>query len=360
MKFGEFVAVDHVSFCIRSGEIFGFIGSNGCGKSTTMKMLTGLLPATEGTASLFGNPVDPHDINTRRRVGYMSQSFSLYSELTLRQNLVLHARLFGVAEPEIPKRVEQLAQRFGISDDLESMPDKLTLGSRQRLSLAAAMIHKPELLILDEPTSGVDPISRDRLWQLMIDLARDDKITIFISTHFMNEAARCDRISLMHSGRVLVIGTPKELVAERGVQNLEQVFIDYLKEADETKEASAGEASEAPASNGDSTAVEATAIREAAAPASQGSAAQKVSRTFSFGRAWSYSLREARELQRDPLRATMALLGTFILMLVVGLGINLDVENLNYAVLDYDQTLLSHNYALNLSGSRYFLEQPPF
>ncbi len=359
MKFGEFVAVDHVSFCIRSGEIFGFIGSNGCGKSTTMKMLTGLLPATEGTASLFGNPVDPHDINTRRRVGYMSQSFSLYSELTLRQNLVLHARLFGVAEPEIPKRVEQLAQRFGISDDLESMPDKLTLGSRQRLSLAAAMIHKPELLILDEPTSGVDPISRDRLWQLMIDLARDDKVTIFISTHFMNEAARCDRISLMHSGRVLVIGTPKELVAERGVQNLEQVFIDYLKEADETKEASAGEASEAPASNGDSTAVEATAIREAAAPASQGSAAQKVSRTFSFGRAWSYSLREARELQRDPLRATMALLGTFILMLVVGLGINLDVENLNYAVLDYDQTLLSHNYALNLSGSRYFLEQPP-
>jgi ribosome-dependent ATPase len=335
MRFGDFVAVDHASFLIRRGEIFGFIGSNGCGKSTTMKMLTGLIPATGGSASLFGHPVDPRDIETRRRVGYMSQSFSLYSELSVEQNLVLHARLFRVPEAEIPGRVVELAGRFGLGDDLESMPEKMTLGSRQRLSLAVAMVHKPELLILDEPTSGVDPIARDRLWQLMIDLARNDKVTIFISTHFMNEAGRCDRISLMHGGRVLVTDTPAELMRLRGAETLEQAFIGYLKEA-------GGPVDEQPA---------------AATPPQEVLPARR--RAFSFGRAWSYSLRETLELRRDPVRATMALLGTFILMLVVGYGISLDVEDLRYAVLDGDQTVLSQNYALNLSGSRYFLEREP-
>jgi ribosome-dependent ATPase len=336
MRFGDFVAVDHVSLKIRRGEIFGFIGSNGCGKSTTMKMLTGLLPATEGHASLLGHEVDPKDLATRRRVGYMSQTFSLYTELTVRQNLVLHARLFQVPEPVIPQRVAEMARRFGLLDVFDAMPDSLPLGIRQRLSLAVAMVHQPELLILDEPTSGVDPIARDSLWQLMIDLARNDKVTIFISTHFMNEAERCDRISLMHAGRVLVTDAPAELVRLRGAASLEAAFIGYLREAGD-----------------DVIPPPVAAVRTAV------SVRAPQRRGFSLSRAWSYTLREALELRRDPVRGTMALLGSAVLMLVFGYGINMDVENLNYAVLDRDQTGLSRNYALNLSGSRYFVERPP-
>ena len=337
MRFGDFLAVDHANFRIRRGEIFGFIGSNGCGKSTTMKMLTGLLAATEGRASLLGHEVNPKDIATRRRVGYMSQAFSLYSELSVRQNLVLHARLFLVPEASIPARVNEMAGRFGLVDSLDAMPDNLPLGIRQRLSLAVAMVHKPELLILDEPTSGVDPIARDVLWQLMIDLARNDHVTIFISTHFMNEAGRCDRISLMHAGKVLVTDTPAELVRKRGSHTLEDAFISYLKDAGSGEEISEPPEPEKPS------VVPPAPKREA----------------FSIGRAWSYTLRETLELRRDPVRATMALLGTAILMFVFGYGISLDVENLTYAVLDHDRTTLSQNYALNLSGSRYFLERPP-
>ncbi|HAT32011.1 MAG TPA: multidrug ABC transporter ATP-binding protein, partial [Janthinobacterium sp.] len=225
MRFDDFVAVDHVSFRIGRGEIFGFLGSNGCGKSTTMKMLTGLLPASEGEARLFGQAVDPNDLDTRRRVGYMSQAFSLYGELTVRQNLALHARLFHVPEGDIPARLDEMVARFGLGEVLDALPEALPLGIRQRLSLAVAMVHKPELLILDEPTSGVDPIARDTFWRLMIELARRDQVTIFISTHFMNEAERCDRISLMHAGRVLVSAAPAELVRARGTATLEQAFI---------------------------------------------------------------------------------------------------------------------------------------
>ncbi len=341
MRFGGFMAVDHVSFKIRRGEIFGFIGSNGCGKSTTMKMLTGLLQASEGSASLLGHAVDSKDLATRRRVGYMSQAFSLYTELTVRQNLVLHARLFQVPESDIPKRVAEMVARFGLQDVPDALPDSLPLGIRQRMSLAVAMVHRPELLILDEPTSGVDPIARDTLWQLMIDLARNDRVTIFISTHFMNEAARCDRISLMHAGKVLVTEVPAELVRLRAAASLEAAFISYLKAAEDIANPPP------PAGLKPVTAATAEPVREVP---------RKV---FSLSRAWSYTLRETLELKRDPVRGTMALLGTAVLMLVFGYGINMDVENLSYAVLDRDQTGLSRNYALNLSGSRYFVERPP-
>ena len=299
-----------------------------------MKMLTGLLPASEGEAWLFGQPVDPKDIDTRRRVGYMSQAFSLYNELTVRQNLELHARLFHIPEAEIPARVAEMSERFKLNDVEDVLPESLPLGIRQRLSLAVAVIHRPEMLILDEPTSGVDPVARDMFWQLMVDLSRQDKVTIFISTHFMNEAERCDRISLMHAGKVLASGTPPELVEKRGAASLEEAFIAYLQEA-------AGQSNEAEAP---------PVVHDTTHAPRQG---------FSLRRLFSYSRREALELRRDPVRSTLALMGTVILMLIMGYGISMDVENLRFAVLDRDQTVSSQAWTLNLSGSRYFIEQPP-
>ncbi|MDM7475507.1 ribosome-associated ATPase/putative transporter RbbA [Klebsiella pneumoniae] len=337
MRFGNFVAVDHVNFRIARGEIFGFLGSNGCGKSTTMKMLTGLLPASEGEAWLFGQPVDPKDIATRQRVGYMSQAFSLYSELTVRQNLELHARLFHIPDGEIPGRVAEMCERFMLTEVEDALPADLPLGIRQRLSLAVAVIHRPEMLILDEPTSGVDPVARDMFWQLMVDLARQDQVTIFISTHFMNEAERCDRISLMHAGKVLASDTPQALVEQRGSNSLEEAFIAWLKEAQPSSPVPEEPTSAVASHSGH------TAPRQA----------------FSIRRLFSYSRREALELRRDPVRSTLALLGTVILMFIMGYGISMDVEDLRFAVLDRDQTLSSQGWSQNLAGSRYFIEQAP-
>ena len=277
-----------------------------------MKMLTGLLPASHGQAWLFGQPLRPDDISTRTRVGYMSQAFSLYSELTVRQNLVLHARLFHVPAASIDARVALMLQRFGLTAQQDALPEQLPLGMRQRLSLAVAMVHQPELLILDEPTSGVDPVARDQFWQLLVDLARQDKVTIFISTHFMNEALRCDRISLMHAGKVLVSDTPAAIIASQQATDLEQAFIRYLQQA------GAGEQTQ-------NAAASTAAPTVAAAPAS---------RHFSWRRLWSYASRETLELRRDPIRGALALLGSLVLMLFIGYGITMDVANLNFAVLD--------------------------
>jgi len=345
MRFGDFTAVDHASFRIQRGEIFGFLGSNGCGKTTTMKMLTGLLPASEGRAFLFGHEVEASDLSTRRRVGYMSQAFSLYTELTVRQNLDLHARLFHVPAAEIAGRVAEMIARFDLEDVVDAYPEGLPLGHRQRLSLAVAMIHKPEMLILDEPTSGVDPVARDVFWRILVELSRRDGVTIFISTHFMNEAERCDRISLMHAGKVLVTAEPASLVRERGVETLEEAFIAYLEEA-----------------VGEEPAPPRTAPAAAAPPVAAPAVAEEIRgwrRYFDPRRVISYSLREMLELRRDPVRLILALLGSVMLMFVMGYGISLDVENLTFAVLDRDQTTTSRDYALNIAGSRYFTEKPP-
>ncbi len=345
MRFGDFTAVDHVSFRIKRGEIFGFLGSNGCGKTTTMKMLTGLLPPSEGQALLFGQAVDPHDIGTRRRVGFMTQSFSLYTELTVRQNLELHAHLFTLPEDRIGTRVQEMARRFGLTAVMDNLPDALPLGQRQRLQLAVAMIHGPEILILDEPTSGVDPVARDVFWQIMIDLARNDNVTIFVSTHFMNEAMRCDRISLMHAGRVLVSDEPAALIEKRGAENLEDAFISYL-------EGAAGNESESPAA-------QATEKANVPLPDKGSSRADELGGFFNLRRILSYSRRESLELMRDPVRMAVSLLGSVLLMFALGFGVTMDVENVNFAVLDYDQTVTSHDYELNMAGSHYFIERPP-
>jgi ribosome-dependent ATPase len=343
--FGKFMAVDHVTLSVTRGEIFGFLGSNGCGKSTTMKMLTGLLKATSGQALLFGKPVSAGDLEVRRHVGYMSQAFSLYTELSVRQNLLLHAQLYSVPETEIEARVNEMTQRFELETVLDQLPEGLPLGIRQRLSLAVAVIHRPSMLILDEPTSGVDPIARDIFWELMLGLSRNDGVTIFISTHFMDEAARCDRISLMNAGKILTTGEPAALVAARKLDTLEATFIDYLVKA------------QTPTEKANSpTAISAQASTPAPLPSGPQKPSPKHS-AFSLQRLLTYAYREAIELRRDPIRLAMALGGTVLLMIVIGYGINLDVNNVSYAILDHDQTAASQDYVLNLAGSPYFIEK---
>jgi len=339
-RFGNFVAVDHVNFRIAPGEIFGFLGSNGCGKSTTMKMLTGFLPATEGWAKLFGRPMGSNDMEMRRNVGYMTQAFSLYGELTVRQNLELHAQLYHLPGDKIEGRIKELLERYDLKEVANAKPESLPLGIKQRLQLAVAVLHEPAILILDEPTSGVDPIARDAFWRSMIDLSRDDGVTIFLSTHFMNEAERCDRISLMHAGKVLAVGAPLDLVKERGSDSLEDTFVGYLADAagiDRTKKVEAPPPSAMPS--------EAEPIRPP--------------RRFDLARLWAYARRETVELLRDPIRLAFAFFGPIILMLAFGYGISFDIENLQMAAFDQDNTPESRQLLDGFKGSRYFSVQAP-
>ncbi|WP_342237458.1 ribosome-associated ATPase/putative transporter RbbA [Inquilinus sp. OTU3971] len=342
-RFGKFTAVDHVNFRIERGEIFGFLGSNGCGKSTTMKMLTGLLPPTEGEAKLLGHHLDASDMATRRQVGYMSQAFSLYGELTVRQNLELHSHLFALPEETREARVQEMLERFDLLPVADIRPESLPLGQKQRLQLAVAILHRPEVLILDEPTSGVDPIARDGFWTELIALSREEGVTIFLSTHFMNEAERCDRISLMHAGKVLAVGTAKELIRRRGAANLSDAFIAYLEDATRSERAAS------------------TDKDAAAAPAEPEVklAPRAVLHGFDLRRLWAYARREAMEIFRDPIRITFSLLGPVAVMLTMGYGISFDVEHLKFAAYDQDQTLESRELIEQLSGSRYFEEHPP-
>jgi ribosome-dependent ATPase len=293
-RFGDFTAVDSVDFSINVGEIFGFLGSNGCGKSTTMKMLTGLLPISSGEASLFGKPVDARNRALRREIGYMSQAFSLYGELTVNQNLRLHARIFAIADQAA--RIDELTERFG------------------------------------EPTSGVDPEARDSFWVLLVELSRRENVTIFVSTHFMGEAERCDRVSFMHAGRVLAEGTPGDLIAAEGADSLEGAFIGIL------------EAAEPPAP------VAAPKVSVDAKSAGSGG---------SVGRVVAYARREAVEVLRDRVRLAFAFLGPVLLMLVFCFGITLDIEELDFAVLDLSRGPESRAYISEIAGSRYFRPTPP-
>ncbi|ROL67350.1 ribosome-associated ATPase/putative transporter RbbA [Pseudomonas vranovensis] len=338
LRFGDFTAVNKVSFAIGRGEIFGFLGSNGCGKTTTMKVLTGLMPASEGSATLLGRPVNAKDLATRKRVGFMSQSFSLYGELSVRQNLELHARLFDLPKAESGPRIAELIERFDLGAIADQQSGALPLGLRQRLSLAVAVLHRPEVLILDEPTSGVDPAARDDFWRLLIELSRDQGVTIFLSTHFMNEALRCDRISLMHAGKVLACDTPAALQQQFGGETLEDAFVTCLEQAQG--------ASEAP-----------TAPTQFDTPAN--TATQPLRHGFSLKRLVAVATREGKELLRDKVRLAFALLGALFMMVIFGYGISLDVENLAFAVYDQDQSPQSRAYLEAFRGSRYFAEQTP-
>ena len=410
-RFGDFTAVDHVSFTIQKGEIFGFLGSNGCGKSTTMKMLTGLLEATEGDATLLGKPIDAGGLDTKMRVGYMSQAFSLYEELSVRRNLDLHAKLYQMGAKGAAA-VEEALQQFDLADVADTAPASLPLGIRQRLQLAAACLHHPEVLILDEPTSGVDPAARDMFWRHLLKLSREDKITIFVSTHFMNEAARCDRISFMHKGRVLAVGTPAELAARQNAPDLEEAFVQYLIEAeggegeerssrqeaahseseqrefrqdvDGVREQSShtlsaetltvGCVAQATHAEGESddrhSELSDDLQKDTRSSETQNSVREQSSHTlrdnpntdtfkYRFSMIWTFARREAKELLRDKIRLFFAVFGPLIIMASVSWGISFDVRNLKFAVYDRDQTAASRELVEYFDGSRYFLQQPP-
>ncbi len=336
-RFGSFTAVDHVTLSIERGEIFGFLGSNGCGKSTTMKMLTGLLPPTEGSATLFGCSVEAGSLEVRNDLGYMTQAFSLYEELTVRRNLVLDARLYHLPADEAKARIDALVERFGLRPHLDVLAGDLPMGQRQRLSLAVAVLHRPKLLILDEPTSGVDPVARDSFWQLLVDLSRNDGVTIFVTTHFMNEGMRCDRISLMHAGRVLACDAPHALIEARGAASLEEAFIGYMEDAI-AEGAAAGPSRPAPA--------EPIAPKPSAVP-------------LPLRRMFAYCRNEAIQIRRDPIRLAFAFAGSALLMLVFGFGITTDVEHIRYAVFDLDRSPESRAYVEQFRGaSSYFSATP--
>ena len=341
-KFGDFISVDNVSFTIPKGEIFGFLGSNGCGKSTTMKMLTGLLEPTEGTATLLGQPIDASNIDTRKRVGYMSQAFSLYEELTVSQNLMLHAKLYQIPRSQWQQYVQAVMQQFDLVHLADEYPSALPLGIRQRLQLAAACLHKPEVLILDEPTSGVDPAARDMFWTYLIKLSREDKITIFVTTHFMNEAARCDRISFMHRGRVLAVDTPEALRLQKNAPTLEEAFIRYLEEQ-------ADDITAPPSGKTEKSAVGFTDVSKASA---------KAGLLAWWSLVWTFAVREGKELLRDRIRLFFALLGPVIMLFTMAASISFDVHPSNFTVLDYDNSSESRRFTEYFTGSGYFVRKP--
>jgi len=349
-RFGDFTAVDHVTLSIERGEIFGFLGSNGCGKSTTMKMLTGLLPPSEGTATIFGSSVEAGSMEVRNNLGYMTQAFSLYGEMTIRQNLALHTHLYHLPPEKAKSRIKELVERFGLGDHLDALAEDLPMGLRQRLSLAVAVLHEPQILILDEPTSGVDPVARDSFWELLIDLSRKQNVTIFVTTHFMNEGMRCDRISLMNAGKVLACDAPQKLIEERGTANLEEAFIGYMEDAIAAAAKEKG-GEKAPAG------APAGAVPAAAGSAAPPAAAKPSPWRLPLVRLLAYAHNETMQILRDPIRLTFAFAGSALLMLVCGFGITTDVEHIRYATLDLDRSAESRRYLEQFAAApRYFTQ----
>ena len=230
-RYGDFYAVKNNSFKIKRGEIFGLLGPNGAGKSTSFKMMCGLAKPTHGTASIMNTDIKKNPEKARANLGYMAQKFSLYGSLTVRQNLEFFASVYGIKSSEKNKRVEEILEVFALKDFENQKSEDLPLGFKQKLSMACALIHNPPVLFLDEPTSGVDVLTRRDFWNHITSLAKKG-VTILVTTHFMDEAEYCDRISLFYKGETIAIGTPDELKAKVNAKNMEEAFITLIKESE--------------------------------------------------------------------------------------------------------------------------------
>ena len=225
--FGSFKAVDEISLNVSKGEIFGFLGANGAGKTTAIRMLCGLLLPTSGNGKVAGCDIINESEKIKTKIGYMSQKFSLYGELTGLENINFYGTVYGMKKKDIKNRLELLTDKLELDEFLKRQARSLPIGWRQRLALAVALLHQPKLLFLDEPTGGVDPIFRRKFWSVLYGLA-EEGVTIFVTTHYMDEAEYCGRISIMHQGKIIEIGKPFELVEKYKAENLEQMFIDLI------------------------------------------------------------------------------------------------------------------------------------
>jgi len=234
-RFGRFIAVDRIAFSVKAGEIFGFLGANGAGKTTAIRMLCGLLEPTSGSGTVAGFDILHETARIRSRVGYMSQKFSLYTDLTVRDNLFLFGSIYGLSGADLRSRIDDMAQFLDMKELLPRVTGSLPWGWQQRLSLAAANLHKPEVLFLDEPTGSVDPLSRRTFWDFINTLSRQGT-TIFITTHHMDEAEYCHRISIMVAGRIAAIDSPARLKLQQNAASLQEAFIRIVT-APDTKEA---------------------------------------------------------------------------------------------------------------------------
>lgn len=232
-RFGTFTAVDAISFSVQPGEVFGFLGANGAGKTTAIKMLTGLLTPTQGGASVAGYDVLTRADDVRRRIGYMSQRFSLYEDLTVWENIWLYGGIYGLTNEEIRGRGDDLVARLGLQQSVKERVAALPLGWKQKLAFSVALLHHPVVVFLDEPTGGVDPITRRQFWEMLYATGAGGT-TVFVTTHYLDEAAYCDRISIMVDGRIAALGTPEALKRDAGVETLDELFVRLARPTSET------------------------------------------------------------------------------------------------------------------------------
>ena len=222
--YGAFKAVDNISFNVEKGEIFGFLGANGAGKTTAIKMLTGILEPTSGKGIVAGFNIKTQRNKLKYNIGYMSQHFSLYEDLTLKENIKFYGGIYGLTKTEIIDRTNDMIKRLGLENIKDTLISEIPLGWKQKIAFSVAILHKPEIVFLDEPTSGVDPITRHQFWDLIYQ-ATENGITIFVTTHYMDEAEYCDRISMMVQGKIAAIGTLAELLTKYDAVNMDEVFL---------------------------------------------------------------------------------------------------------------------------------------
>ena len=339
--YGKVMALQDVTLTLPAGKMVGLLGPDGVGKSTLMGLVAGAKRLQSGAIETLGGDMSNarHRTQIGRRLAFMPQGLgrNLYHDLSLLENLEFFGKLFGLDAAERKSRITGLTRATGLYPFLDRPAGKLSGGMKQKVGLCAALIHDPDFLLLDEPTTGVDPQARDAFWDLLLELAHRDGVTIFISTHFMDEGMRYDRISLMHAGQVLITGEPQKLIEKRGAENLEEAFIAYISDVLPPEDTS---------DEGLLNSVEDTDSK----PPESG---------FSLRRLLAYTSREAMQVRRDPVRLAFSFIGSAILLLIMSFGISQEVRSIPYAVYDLDQTPESRVYLSTFGDTGWFEKHTP-